>query len=73
MYPLPENAEILITVLVILIAIRVIDQAIGRIFQRIFPGKEIKALKQEYNSKMELLSEMISMEPSDIEEVFKVS
>ena len=63
---IPENTETLVTVLVILIAIYVIDHAV----ERIFPGKDIKALKQEYNSKMELLSEIISMEPSDIEEVF---
>ncbi len=61
--PIPDGMETLITVLVLIIAIYLIDAAIGRMF----PGKDVKRIKEEYQTKLTELSRMIGLDREVIE------
>jgi hypothetical protein len=59
--------ESLVTVLVLLTAIYIIDTAV----ERLFPGKEVKRLKEEYEIKLLELARMTGLDRKVIEESLK--
>lgn len=63
-FQVPNGMETLVTVLVLLTAIFIIDTAV----ERLFPGKEVKRLKEEYEIKLLELSRMTGLDRSVIEE-----
>lgn len=60
----PDSADTLVTVLVLIAAIYLIDKAI----RRLFPGKETEELKKEYREKVADLAKMTNTREDEIEE-----
>jgi len=66
-HPIPQGTETLVTVLVLMVAIYVISETVTRLF----PGKEVKQLKKEYDQKIAELSAMTHIDPAAIESAVK--
>lgn len=62
-HTVPDSADTLVTVLVLIAAIYVIDATI----KRVFPGKEAKLLKKAYKDKIAELSTMTGIDQDTIE------
>jgi len=59
--------DTLITVLVMFLAIYLIDS----IFERVMPGKSVKAIKEEYEHKKLMVAGLLKLSPERLEEVVK--
>ncbi|MBA3034022.1 MAG: hypothetical protein KKF85_13540 [Gammaproteobacteria bacterium] len=62
-YQAPNGMEALVTVTVLLVAMYIINTAV----ERLFPGKEVKRLKEEYEIKLLELARMTGIDASTIE------
>jgi hypothetical protein len=63
----PDNADTLVTVLVILTSVYVIDATL----ERFFPGKSASALEAQCKDLINELSVMLKLQPSEVEEALK--
>lgn len=63
-HAVPESIDSLVTLLAVLI----VSYAVMEAIQRIYPGKDIAKLKEEYERKIAMVSDRFGMEKADIEE-----
>ncbi|OGT64594.1 MAG: hypothetical protein A2993_02660 [Gammaproteobacteria bacterium RIFCSPLOWO2_01_FULL_47_190] len=58
----PENTETLVTVLVFIVAIYIVDATI----ERLFPGKGVTKLKQEFEEKLSIASQLFGINKDEL-------